>query len=421
MPNLEKTVSDYMYDKTYNDPDVARKRLLQAYKAYAFKLRYFPDKNLPKSRQYLGRISMDHIIRAYDHPEQSALTSLFMPNEINKAFGLHDLCAEQFAAYIGGAWSTKAYVEIAERAGIAETFCSYHKVLMGAAVQGILPKPKVIVNTSLACDANNLSFRAISNLYGVPQYYVDVPYTQSPAAVEYVADQLRKLVPWLEEHTGRKFDEQAFHEAILNSKHTIENMQEVLRLKKDHYLPTTLTCELYETLALHGGLGSKESLRYSEKLLHDYRHAEARPGKRILWMHTNPFGQNCVKELFNESEKYQLIAGDINFDSLVDMDPDHPFESMARRLVYDIINGPVTNRINGVRKTADALDIDGIICFCHWGCKETCGASSLIKEQLEQAGYPTLILNGDGVDPSNRNDGQTQTRVEAFLEMLERD
>ena len=42
-----------------------------------------------------------------------------------------------------------------------------------------------------------------------------------------------------------------------------------------------------------------------------------------------------------------------------------------------------------------------------------------VREKLEAAGFPTLILNGDGCDRSNSSDGQIATRLNAFLEMLE--
>ena len=41
------------------------------------------------------------------------------------------------------------------------------------------------------------------------------------------------------------------------------------------------------------------------------------------------------------------------------------------------------------------------------------------KKALEKAGFPTLILNGDGADQSNTSDGQVLTRLDAFIEMLE--
>lgn len=65
------------------------------------------------------------------------------------------------------------------------------------------------------------------------------------------------------------------------------------------------------------------------------------------------------------------------------------------------------------------MQADGVVVFCHWGCKETCGASGQIKDALEKAGYPCLVLNGDGVDRHNTSDGQVSTRIGAFMEMLE--
>ena len=41
-----------------------------------------------------------------------------------------------------------------------------------------------------------------------------------------------------------------------------------------------------------------------------------------------------------------------------------------------------------------------------------------MRSRLEEAGYPVLLLDGDGCDRANASDGQTATRLEAFLEML---
>ena len=56
--------------------------------------------------------------------------------------------------------------------------------------------------------------------------------------------------------------------------------------------------------------------------------------------------------------------------------------------------------------------------FGHWGCKHTLGAAQLAKKKFEEAGLPLLILDGDGCDRSHGGEGQTSTRLGAFLEML---
>ena len=37
---------------------------------------------------------------------------------------------------------------------------------------------------------------------------------------------------------------------------------------------------------------------------------------------------------------------------------------------------------------------------------------------LEEAGIPTMILDGDGCNPANSSDGQISTRLQAYMEML---
>ena len=61
---------------------------------------------------------------------------------------------------------------------------------------------------------------------------------------------------------------------------------------------------------------------------------------------------------------------------------------------------------------------DGAVWFGHWGCKHTLGAAQLAKKKFEEAGLPLLILDGDGCDRSHGGEGQTSTRLGAFLEML---
>lgn len=85
-----------------------------------------------------------------------------------------------------------------------------------------------------------------------------------------------------------------------------------------------------------------------------------------------------------------------------------------------IYNGSVKQRIQRAQELASLTEADGGILFAHWGCKGTIGASSLIKNSLENAGLPTMVLDGDGCNPANSSDGQVSTRLQAYLEMLEK-
>jgi benzoyl-CoA reductase/2-hydroxyglutaryl-CoA dehydratase subunit BcrC/BadD/HgdB len=419
MADLVTRFGEFICRETPAHPALCRHLLLTGYRAFGMKLRHAPDPRLPASRQYIAVLLNRAVVEMLSRPEKAALVSVFLPCELLEAMEIRPMCAELYAAFLNGASAEKVFAETAEAAGIAETYCSYHKVLIGSALSGVLPKPGLIANTSLVCDANNLTFRALSDFYGIPQYYVDVPPRRSEGSLRYVADQMRGMAAFLEEQTHRKLNGDALRRAMVHTRNTIENFRACIPERRAHSLPGDVTSEMYEIYTTHIALGSQAAEHYSRMLLEDLRQAPPASGVRLLWLHTIPNWQPPVREKLNFSDRCQIVACDMNFEGLVEIDPDKPYESMAGRLVGSCWNGGGENRVAAARDMARALEADGVVCFCHWGCKQTMGLSARFKQELEADGFPTLILNGDGCDRSNSSDGQIATRLNAFLEMLE--
>ena len=419
MADIIQSFGHYICNKAPGHPVFTRRLLLAGYRAFGLTLRLAPDKRLPRSRQFSARYVNHTLTRMLSHPERAALVSIFMPCELLEAMDIVPMCAEMYSAFLCGTFAESVFAEAAEAEGIAETYCSYHKVLLGSAYSNVLPAPAMVVNTSLLCDANNLTFRELAGHYHVPQYYVDVPKEQSEDSVHYVADQFRELASFLEECTGKRLDPGRLRKVMLRSRDTVEDLRACMDLKKDRYLPGDVTSELYEIYLAHNALGTEGAMKYASMLLHDLKNAAPARGIRLLWLHTIPHWQEPVKALLDLNDQCQIAACDMCFEGLVDIDPEKPYESMARRLVYSRWNGG-QERVNAAVEAAKALHADGVICFCHWGCKQTMGLSGILKTTLEKQGFPTLILNGDGCDRRNASDGQTSTRLDAFLEMLKK-
>lgn len=415
-----KSVEDFgkLIEKTLaHSPDKARQRLLLGYKLFGLKLKYFPDKRLPRSKQksalYLNRT----IIDAFENPENLALVNIFMPCEILEAMGIVPMCVELLSSFLAGTDCEGAFVEAAKEQGISDSYCSYHKVFLGTAYSQLMRAPKAIINTSFSCDANNITFRELASTLDVPHFYINVPRTESEESVRYVAEQLKASASFLEEVTGKSLDEGKLKEALARSKETIDLFQQVLAKKSDYYLPSDVTSELYEIYLTHNGLGSEMSYDYASTFLQDFEQAGPFQGVKILWLHTLPHWQKPVLDLFNFNEECQIIASDMNFENFVEMDPEKPYESMARRLVYSHWRTG-KSRIDQAVKMGKQLHVDGVVCFCQWGCKQTMGLSQLFKAAFEAEDIPLLILDGDGVDRTNSSDGQVSTRLNAFIEMV---
>ena len=103
--------------------------------------------------------------------------------------------------------------------------------------------------------------------------------------------------------------------------------------------------------------------------------------------------------MFNYSQNVHISACDFVADGFQRMQPADPYEALAEKMVNCIYNGSVKQRIQRAQELASLTEADGGILFAHWGCKGTIG---------------------DGCNPANSSDGQVSTRLQAYLEMLEK-
>lgn len=400
-------------------PAAARRLLTTGFRLNGWAGRHFNRRATP-ARLHLADVCNRSILRSFDHPQQSAMVSLFTPCELLQAFGLAPMFPEGMAVYLSGAGAEGGFVESAERGGVPETFCSYHKIIIGAAEAGVLPAPRFILNTTLACDANTLTFRRLAAFYGVPHFVIDVPFAADAGAVRDVAGQMRAAAREIAALLGRPLDEDALRQATGRSGRTLALYRAYLAERAKRSMPDEMTAEMYAVFALHALLGTPEAESFAQQLL---REAQAAPpaGRetRLLWVHTIPNLDSAMISLLDFNPDCQILATDICFDAPPLPHLDDPWEAMARRLVENHFNGPAQRRIDAVLAQAKALRPDGVVWFCHWGCRQTDGAGQLAKQQLERAGFPTLVLDGDGCDRSNCPPGQTATRMQAFLELLE--
>ena len=185
-------------------------------------------------------------------------------------------------------------------------------------------------------------------------------------------------------------------------------------------MPSTMSGELFSMIATHIMLGRPESEQYMQELFQAAERAPEPSGKRrLFWFHVLPNWQDSMKDILETGGTCELVGSDLPLDYLGDLDPETPYESMARRVVGSISNGSALRRVNTAIAAAKSLHADGVILFCHWGCKQTMGMSQIAKQRMEAEGLPTLVLDGDGCDARNVADGQMVTRVSAFLEQLE--
>ncbi len=399
-------------------PAAARKLLKAGWQAQNFKFKNFPDKRLSKSGAYLSKLLMDAMIAPLKEPSNTSIVSVFTPCELLHAYGLKPFNAEGFSCYIAASHAESSFIRASEEHGIPETFCSYHKIILGAAYKDLMPSPKCIISTNLACDANQITFRELSKYYDIPHFIIDVPINISEASVKYVASQLKELDLFLSKLTGKPQDPEFLKNILRRSKRTVDHYEKYMMTRADKCLLQDLVTPLYEFVAMNILLGTEPAEKYALMALNDAINAKSAEGIRLFWVHTVPYLQNDIKKILNFTNDAQIVGIDMAVSAVLDFDPEKPYEAMARRMVYNSFNGTSSHRISSALSWAEKVKADGTIWFCHCGCKNTLGASSIAKQIFEKNDMPLLILNGDGCDRSAGNEGQNATRIEAFLEML---
>ena len=405
--------------QTEKSPETARRLLAAAYSWVRFSGKHTMHRDVQAAWKRLNSAVAGTMVDSLVHPQDTVMVNIFFPCEVLHAMGIQPMFPEGMSAYVACTACQRVFAERAEANNVPESLCSYHKTMLGLAESGVLPRPLMVANTTLACDANQLSFRRLAEFYQAPHAVVDIPDRQSEEAVNYVAEQLRAVTAQLEDLCRRKLDENALKERLACSKRSLEQYRQYLKRRGGISMTSTMSGELFSMIATHVMLGRPESEQYVEELLQAAEHAPEAGGKlRLFWFHILPNWQDSMKAILEDGGTCELVGSDLPLDYLGEIDPERPYESMARRVVGSISNGSSLRRVNTAIEAAKALKADGVILFCHWGCKQTMGMSQIAKQRMEAEGLPTLVLDGDGCDARNVADGQMVTRVNAFLEQL---
>ena len=361
---------------------------------------------------------MEYTLYPLKYPNKTALVNLFTPCEIINAFGLYPQCAEGFSSYMTGGKCERGFLELAEEKGVPQTYCAYHKALLGGVFSGVLPKPRALVSTTSVCDANVLTFNKLHEVLGAPLFVIDIPYTADEKSVKYVEKQLLYMVEFLQKNTGGNFSEAKLKKAIENYNTGIFYRKKFFSELKNKYFPTSITLEMYKIIMTHILSGTDEAAEFFKMQYEEILGQEDFCGKRIIWSHVLPYFSPSLQSMFDFKKNFQLLLCDMNIDYMEEIDENDMFYGMARRLVYNKFNGDNKRKTDMIIKAAKYFNADGAVIFSHWGCKQSSGGIDMLKKALDGENIKNLILSGDACDTRNAGEEQIKTRIEAFGEML---
>ncbi len=385
-----------------------------------FRLAHFGDKEIPAAYRFLNSYAMGEVRDGIREPERSVWANLFSPVEILHCFEVHVASVECLSSFLSGFKIESYFLDYAEDEGIAPTLCSYHRNFIGAVDSGVIPPASYAVTTSTICDGNTNTFRYLGEKHSIPTFLLDIPSDDSPEAEEYVVGQTRALICELEDTFHKKLDYARLSKVLERENESKASYERTLRMMKTKSYPSTMTLQMFMLFANHIYIGRPEILNFYRQMEAEVAAAPEFGGTNIFWVHLLPYFQETLQSYFNLNPDYQIQGTDMGLDYRKPLDPAHPLESLAKKMICNIYNGSYERRADTVQEIVRELQPDGVIDFCHWGCKQSSGGAMLLKERMQETGTPFLILDGDCVDRRNISDGQIRTRLEAFLEMIDK-
>ena len=80
-------------------------------------------------------------------------------------------------------------------------------------------------------------------------------------------------------------------------------------------------------------------------------------------------------------------------------------------MLRNAYNGDYSRKIRMLSDLADEFEPDGLIHYCHWGCKQSSGGVMMLREEMTKKGVPMLVLDGDAMDRRNDQEGQLKTQM----------
>jgi benzoyl-CoA reductase subunit B len=397
---------------------------------------------------HFGRLA-----RAEETGDKTVYT--FVPGNLTElilSFGLLPVLPEINALQSGMRGKSREYIALAERLGHSEDVCTYVKSDIGMMKSGNvgptgerLPDPGLLLLSYTGCFTFLKWFELLKEEYHSPMVMLHVPYQGDGKITEsmrsYVVEQLRrKVIPALEEVSGRPYDEDRLRQALALSAKAEDDLVWVLESAKNRPSPID---------AYFGGVyyigPIFSAFRGTEAAVDYYRELRSEIEQRITERRgpLTPDGEL-------EHERYRLVVeGPPNWTSFREFwkmfadegavvvastytkvggvydtgfrhDPEHPLETLADYCMGCYTNLSLPQRVSMLARYVEEYRADGFLINSVKSCNSfSAGQLHILREVENRVGRPGGFIESDLVDPRYFSASNIKNRLESYFQMIE--
>lgn len=364
------------------------------------------------------------------------------PAELLRSMGFLVYFPENHGAMLGASRMAADFIPFANAKGYSPEICSYLTSDIGAFIQnktpllktyGIerIPRPDILVFNTNQCRDVQDWFAWYSQHFKVPLIGV---HTHRDIAgirkyqIKDIASQIEDLVPELERVGGSKLDMDQLRAVIGLSRNTSRLWRACLETAAVRPSPWT-----FFDATIHMGpavvaRGTPEAVSYYERLLAELtERVKAKVGAvenerhRLYWEGMPVWGKlRALSKHFTFLKASVVASTYCNSWIFEQLDPDAPFESMARAYTELFIVRDEAYKEKYIENCFDVYHFDGLIFHDAKTCPNNSNNRYGMPERLsKKLDIPILTINGDLNDLRCYSEEQTKTNIEAFIEQLD--
>jgi bcr-type benzoyl-CoA reductase subunit B len=344
---------------------------------------------------------------------------------------------ENHGAMIGAAKMGADLCRKAEEMGYSSDLCSYARSDIGCAPVnggpiGGLPRPDMLVCCNNICGTVLKWYQIQARYFMIPLFILDTPFTHVDFAAEakkYVKTQILEYIEFLEKGCNRKFDYDRMKEVGKLSLEGQRLWQAVLDTAVNRPSPLSAFDAFFHLALIVTLRGTAQTVDYYRLLLAEMEERVSQrigaiPNERyrLLWDNLPVwYRMKWLSEKFAAGEAC-LVADTYTTawcGSMQYIREDDFLETMAEGYSRIYLNIGVDQMARQVIAMAEKYDVDGVVMHSNRSCKPySFGQYDIQRIVRQKTGIPTLMLEADMVDERSFSEGQIETRIEAFLEVL---
>ena len=331
-------------------------------------------------------------------------------------------------------------IEGTEEMGLGTDLCTAIRLPIYYIESGLMPVPSAVLGLLYPCDGAPMLHQVLEHNEAwkdVPIFSCDPPYTSDERAVNYFADELRRMVDFLQKHTGRTIDMKRLVEVCDESNKAYSLWQEYNELRRNVPSPHGWEIGGAQAFAItqcfvagdprctdwfhqllkcgeervKAGQGASKTEGWKEKI-------------RLFWFDIMPYGWIFEFMPWLEEELGAVIVMDMfgNFPyTLIDTSSEETmFHDLAKR---NLLDAPMIRQARGtaehfsgdIRRIVKDYKIDCVIWPGHMGHKDGSATIAIMRETCAELGVPFLHIGLDLFDRRYTSVDEVKEKVSEFF------